>query len=268
MTSWGAKLPEPGGRLRVSPGMRRIAVLAAIAALAFAACGGDDESRRDAGRHRGRHGNAHGGRDRDAPPRPRAAGREAGDRRRPGRRAEVHRDRAHRQGRQGRRSTSPTRPSCRTPSTSRATASRRAPRPSPAMTRRRSRSTSSPGVHVLLPGRRPPRRGHGGQAHGKYPGSRRSARGRAPRTRGARSRRAARTAARSGRCRASAVPLAVGLELVRVVPERVRAVELGVDEALARHPLLDPRQPADRQPVQLQPVLDQRSRRASRSGAG
>ena len=34
-----------------------------------------------------------------------------------------------------------------------------------------------------------------------------------------------------------------GRELVRVVPERVRPGELGVDEALARHPLLDPGQP-------------------------
>ena len=53
--------------------------------------------------------------------------------------------------------------------------------------------------------------------------------------------------------------LAVGLELVGVVPERVRAVELGVDEAHARLPLLDPRQPADREPVQGQAVLDQRA---------
>jgi hypothetical protein len=51
----------------------------------------------------------------------------------------------------------------------------------------------------------------------------------------------------------------IRLELVGVVPELVRALKLGVDEALARHPLLDSRQPADREPVQRQPVLDQRA---------
>jgi hypothetical protein len=48
-------------------------------------------------------------------------------------------------------------------------------------------------------------------------------------------------------------------ELVGVVPEPVRAAELDVDEALAGHPRLDPRQPADRQAVQAQAVLDQRA---------
>ena len=71
--------------------MRRFVVLAAMAALAFAGCGGDDSSDATPAR---------------TEPRPRppteapteAAGRgvgvEAGDRRRPGRSEEVHRDRA------------------------------------------------------------------------------------------------------------------------------------------------------------------------------
>src|SRR4051812_38871942 len=48
-------------------------------------------------------------------------------------------------------------------------------------------------------------------------------------------------------------------ELVRVVPQPVRAAQLDVYEALARHPCLDPRQPADPQAVEAQAVLDQRA---------
>jgi hypothetical protein len=36
-------------------------------------------------------------------------------------------------------------------------------------------------------------------------------------------------------------------------------MDLRVDEALARHPFLDPGQPGDRHPVQGEPVLDQRA---------
>ena len=54
-------------------------------------------------------------------------------------------------------------------------------------------------------------------------------------------------------------PALGGLELVRVVPQGVRSVQLLVDEAPPGLPDLDARQPADGQPVQAQPVLDERA---------
>ena len=120
---------EPGDAVRVSPGMRRIAVLAATAAFAFAGCGGDDEPESAATPARPRHPP----KPRPKPPpkhRPRPRRRcHAGDRRRPGRRAEVHRDRVHGRPPARSRSSSPTTPRSRTPPRSRAAASRRRPRP-------------------------------------------------------------------------------------------------------------------------------------------
>src|SRR3954470_17832662 len=52
----------------------------------------------------------------------------------------------------------------------------------------------------------------------------------------------------------------VRLELVAVVPEAVGAAHLAVDEQPARLPGLDAREPADRQPVQYEPVGDERPR--------
>ena len=49
-----------------------------------------------------------------------------------------------------------------------------------------------------------------------------------------------------------------GANVVRVVPERVRAAQLHVDEAVGRIPLLDQRVPRDRHAVEAQPVLEQR----------
>src|SRR5215210_3065326 len=54
--------------------------------------------------------------------------------------------------------------------------------------------------------------------------------------------------------------VAVRLEAVRVVPQPVGAAQLDVDEAPPWLPHLDARQPANRQPVQPQPVLDQGAR--------
>src|SRR5271166_1958658 len=61
---------------------------------------------------------------------------------------------------------------------------------------------------------------------------------------------------------ANAVPdedcvLAVGLKGVRVLPERVRAAHLDVDEPHRWLPDVDPRAPAEGNPMQLQAVVDQ-----------
>ncbi len=50
------------------------------------------------------------------------------------------------------------------------------------------------------------------------------------------------------------------LELVQVVPERVRAAQLAVDKGAVLVPALDPREPAQRDAVQSQPVLDEGAR--------
>ena len=180
--------------------MRRIAVLAATAAFAFAGCGGDDEPESAAHLHRGTDGSP----DRSAHRSTDGGGRRrhAGDRRRPGRRAEVHRDRVHGDRRPGhgrvrQRLAGPARRRDR--GQRRRGGDRDRDRPGrPAARGRPARRR----VHDLLPGRQsPPGRGWKPSSRS---GSRRSARGRAPRTTGARSRRAGRAAARSGRCRASA----------------------------------------------------------------
>ena len=57
-------------------------------------------------------------------------------------------------------------------------------------------------------------------------------------------------------------------ELVGVVPQPVGPPHLGVDERHPGAPVLDPRQPADRNPVQAQPVADQGPRADLRGADG
>ena len=126
---------------------------------------------------------------------------------------------------------------------------RREPGPSPAASLRHRRPRARQ-VRVLLPGRRPPGGGHGGHAHRRVTQpatagrkSKIAARSRAT-TAGARPRRAARTAARSGRCRASPSRRRRRGRTRACGARAVGAGQLGVDEAHAGLPLLDPREPA------------------------
>ena len=119
--------------------------------------------------------------------------------------------------------------------------------------------------------------GHGGHAHRRTdaarappaPGSRRSARGPGARAPGAPGTRAGRAAARSAPCRVISVPPLGMRRGTRACGARGGTGPLSWTSTKRSlgHPLLDPRQPADRQPVQPQAVLDQRARRASRSAA-
>ena len=190
--------------------MRRFAVLAASAALALAGCGGDDNER--------------------APPRRAAPSPTAGG---GGAKLAIAADpdgakkftkttlTTRRPARS--RSTSPTSPRCRTRSRSRATASRRRPTRSPARTRRRSRSTSSPAstrttARSATTGRRAWR-----DAHRQVSSTRAVVED--PLEVARHEQRGARLAERAERQRVAdgvahhRVPRAVGLELVRVVPE-------------------------------------------------
>ena len=78
-----------------------------------------------------------------------------------------------------------------------------------------------------------------------------------------------RSRSRSGPCRASASRPPPPARTSWVwCQQRVRPADLHVDEAVRRVPVLDRRQPADRDAVQAQPVLEAASRRASRSAPG
>src|SRR5215207_3084564 len=54
--------------------------------------------------------------------------------------------------------------------------------------------------------------------------------------------------------------LAIGLEGVGVLPERIRAAQLDVEEAQRRLPALDPRRPTDREAANSEPIVEQSPR--------